>query len=217
MALLGRLAYTQFTRRKGPELSFASTAETSVSGVVGFNTEHMALHSVSDAEDKEHESGPDNKELHVVENEMVSESASDPIFLSANALPHASIAIFPQYLTQALTTLIIREWSVPHFSESFSVHVAAIGGQSAPIFNIERDIPSFKHRQKVTDATTGRAIMNINRNIGQLPRSYNFEDPTGAKILELQGDFFVPFTGAKSRALFRNAASPQDGGNVELW
>ncbi len=224
MALLGRLAYTQFTRRKGPELSYASTAETNVNGLLGFNPEQMTLHHASSAEDVEHESSTDNKELHVVENELLTESASDQSF-STSSLPHASIAIFPQFISTGHTTLIIREWSVPHFSESFSVHVAAAGGQSAPIFNIERDIPSFKHRQKVTEASTGKAIMSITRNVGSLPRSFWFEDPNGAKILDLQGDFFVPFTGAKSRALFKNAATPkginastgQDRANVELW
>lgn len=224
MALLGRLAYTHYTRRKGPELSYASTAETNTNCLVGFNTEQMALHHAISAEDTEHESSSDNKELHVVENELLSETASDQTF-SSSSLPHASIAIFPQYVATGHTTLIIREWSVPHFSESFSVHVAAAGGQSAPIFNIEREIPSFRHRQRVTEASTGKLLMSITRNVGSLPRSYWFEDPKGAKILDLQGDFFVPFTGAKSRALFKNAAAPkgvdastrQDRANVELW
>jgi hypothetical protein len=59
--------------------------------------------------------------------------------------------------------------------------------------------------------------MTIRRNVGALPRSYWFEGPIGAKILDLQGDFFIPFRGAKSRALFKNAVSNTPGADdVEL-
>lgn len=54
--------------------------------------------------------------------------------------------------------------------------------------------------------------MTIRRNLGTLPRSFTFLDPTGNRIVDLQGNFFVPFTGAKSTVFLLNAA----GQKVEL-
>ena len=158
----------------------------------------------------------DEKETHVVEDDLFTSVQADHTTLSTLSPPAHYIAIFPQHLTKSLTTLIIRENSLPHFSQSFSIFVSSSATSNPqPLFHIAREIPSFKHRQNLFDATTGQQLMTIRRNVGRLPRSFWFEDPTGAKVLDLQGDFFVPFTGAKSRAMFKNAAAPK-GKDVDV-
>jgi len=214
---LARIAYTAVSRRHGPELSFASTAIIDPPAQDVVDVKDIAIETgdvkapITDTIHLEHvqESEKDKIEVLAAEQELLSEaSAHQDVFSSKPSHP---IAIFPQYLTTGLTTLIIRESSIPHFSDSFSIHLA---DTEAPIFHIRREIPSFRHKQNLIDARTNQPIMRIRRNVGTLPRSYWFEDPEGKKICDVQGDFFVPFTGAKSRALFKNAAAGVGGRDV---
>lgn len=124
--------------------------------------------------------------------------------------PHlnAPIAVFPQYLSKTTTTLTIREVGFPNFSDSFTV-----SNGSEQIFNVHRERPTIGWRQHITDAHTNAPVMTIRRNLGQLPVSYRFEDPAGAKVVDLRGNFFLPHTGAKSSAFLLNS---ETGEKTEL-
>ena len=202
---LGRIAYTKISRRHGPELSYASTA-LNANAVPTEDADAKSAAAAALTDDAHPESETDKEEILVAEQELLAEATSDHNALTNTPSNNSSnaIAIFPQYLTTGLTTLIIREASVPHFQGSFSVSLA---DSETSIFHITREIPSFRHKQNVIDARTNLQIMTIRRNAGTLPRSFWFEDPTGKKICDVQGEFFVPFTGAKSKALFKNAAA----------
>lgn len=213
--VLARIAYTQISRRRGPELSYATNVGTG--RVVASEQQESTL--FADDMKNNNQSVIEKEEIQTVEHELLCESnLEDHTALSGSTLKLNPVAIFPQYLTTALTTLVIREVSLPHFSESFSVH---LGEDPAPIFHVTRQIPSFRRKQQLIDASSSQPIMTIRRHAGTKPRSFSFEDPTGARILNLYGDFYVPFTGAKSHALFKNAAAGGmpgvcSGNNVEL-
>jgi hypothetical protein len=78
---------------------------------------------------------------------------------------------------------------------------------------VHRDRPSFHHRQQIVDATTDETIFTVQRNVGTLPSSFTFVDPEGTRIVDLQGNFFRPYTGAKSSASRLNA---ETGRKIDL-
>lgn len=120
----------------------------------------------------------------------------------------APIAIFPQYVTETTTSLTIREDGLPHLPDSFTV-----SNGDTTLFKVHRDRPSFRHRQEIIDAQTQQPVMTVCRNVGTLPRSFIFVDPERNRIVDLQGSFFVPYTGAKSSAFLLNA---ETGQKIEL-
>lgn len=118
------------------------------------------------------------------------------------------IAIFRQYLTTATTTLTVRENSLPSLPDSFTV-----ANGTTPIFNIHRERPSLRRQQIVTDARTSAPVMTVRHNVGTLPASYTFVDPSDNRILDLQGNFFIPNTGSRSTAFLLNS---ETGQKIEL-
>lgn len=120
------------------------------------------------------------------------------------------IAILPQYVTQAPVTIIVSEANLPRLGSSFEVFTPASDG---PLFTIQRERPSLHHRQTIVDATSSKPVLTVRRLTAQFPQSYAFEDPCGTKVLEIQGNFFVPYRGAKSTTVFTNAI---DGSKTTL-
>jgi uncharacterized protein YxjI len=113
-------------------------------------------------------------------------------------------SIFPQYIACTTAELIIKEDGLPRLSESFTI----FNGES-PLFKIDRQRPSGRHRQEMTDLQTGEPIMSIRKKVGTLPPSFELYDHSNNRVLDLQGNFFMPATGAKSRACLMNAETGQ--------
>lgn len=129
--------------------------------------------------------------------------------VSTNAIEHPSQhTILPQYTASATTALGIRETSLPSLSGSFSISAG-----SQELFTVSRERLSYSERRVLFDAQTGATLLTLRRNVGHVPISYRVEDPTGATVLDLQGGFFVPFTGAKSAAYL---IDPATGRKVHL-
>lgn len=134
-----------------------------------------------------------------------SSSSSTENLLSLTTKLSTPITLFPQYTAQEPATLVIREVGLPHFSDSFTVTNKTT---EAELFNIKRERPAIGWRQHITDATTNAPVVTLRRNLGQLPVSYRCLDPTnGDKVMDLQGNFFVPFTGSESTATMLNTAT----------
>ena len=151
------------------------------------------------------EHGVDEKDQSII---IQSAASSTESLIETIPRLNSSIAVFPQYLTKTSTTLTIREVGFPYLSDSFTV-----SNNNEEIFNIRRERPAIGRPQHITDSKTKDPIMTIRRNIGQLPMSYRCEDPKGAKVLDLQGNFFRPYTGAKSSAFLLNS---ETGEKIEL-
>lgn len=120
----------------------------------------------------------------------------------------ASIAILPQYIAKETVTLTIREVSFPHLSDSFTVSES--GNE---ILSVNRERPALGWRQTIRDTKANTSLMTLRRNFGQIPISYSCFDPNETKVLDLQGNFSVPFSGAKSSAFLLNA---ETGEHLEL-
>ena len=125
---------------------------------------------------------------------------STPSLSSATPQLPSPVALFPQYIAQGTTTLTIRETGIPSFEGSFMV-----SDGTKDLFRVHHKVPSFRHKQHIIDQQTGEAIFTVRRNVGSRPRSYIFEDPSGKQVVDLQGNFFVPFSGAESTACLINA------------
>ena len=136
------------------------------------------------------------------------ENDSTTSLTSETPAASASIAIFRQYLTTTTTTLTIRENSLPSLPDSFTVTNGA-----THIFNVHRERPSLRRQQIITDARTSAPVMTVSHNVGTLPASYTFVDASDNRILDLQGSFFIPWTGSKSSAFLLNG---ETGQKIEL-
>jgi hypothetical protein len=217
MAALGKYAYTKYTQRHGPQLSFASTAvgsgDHATASAVPVDKPADPINEKDLEELKQ--SLTTTKEIHAAEEELLSEVVAQDT-LSNPAPDLQPIAVFPQYIANTQTTLIMRETSIPRFSGSFTVFDSA--KPDVPVFHVLRKLPVLAHTQEVVDAHTNVHLMNVIHDIGTLPKRFRFDDPTGARVLELQGEFYVPFSGAKSTAIFKNAAGGKHEGaeNVTL-
>jgi hypothetical protein len=224
MSAIPKLIYTQYSRhhdKKG--LSAASNAcSTSLptedpTSIVPqenekdvFITSHPLTHTKTDtlstaptATDPE---GPSIKSAHSSTTSLPSTAAPLP---SLTARP---VGIFPQYLASQITTLKIREASLPNLPDSFVVSTA-IDGVDTPLFKVHRAYPSWHKKQAILDAKTEQEIMTVQRNPYSLPQSFSFLDPSGNRICDIRGNFFVPYTGGKSTASFLNCGT---GEKVEL-
>lgn len=110
------------------------------------------------------------------------------------------VAVFPQYVAKEPTSLLMKEDLVPYLPGSFTVWQ---GNQR--VFEVDRERPSMTHRTNIIDAQSRELVMGVRKNICNRPLSFTFEDPRSKKIVDLQGEFFVPYSGAKSTAHMVNA------------
>lgn len=117
------------------------------------------------------------------------------------------VAVFPQYSSREQTTLIMKE-DLLNLPGSFTVY----RGEQA-IFEIDRQRPSMTHRTNIIDAETQAPIMAVRKNVATMPVSFSFEDASEKRLVDLQGEFFVPYSGAKSTAHLINA---ETGRNISL-
>lgn len=142
----------------------------------------------------------DEKEMVIVSDKEITSNLTQPT------------RVLPQYTATTRTSLTIREDSLPRLPGSFTV---TSNGQQHPLFLIERSRPSRTHRQELLLPSDpfGTPLLTLRRNVGHLPISYRVEDPTGTTVLDLQGNFFVPFTGAKSTGYL---IDPVRGDRIEL-
>jgi uncharacterized protein YxjI len=155
------------------------------------------------------ETSPDlEKALKAKDETYIEEVSSNSSFVSLTPKHTPTLSqttsIFPQYIAGTTSELTIKEDGLPNLSESFTIFN---GG--SPLFKIDRQRPSRRHRQQMIDLQTGELIMSLRKNFGTLPRSFEFFDPSNNRVLDLQGNFFVPATGAKSRAFMMNAETGQ--------
>lgn len=98
------------------------------------------------------------------------------------------------------TTLIMKEDMVPAMPGSFTVWE-----DNKRVFEIERERPSLTHRTKITDAQSQKVIMAVRKNVCTVPVSFSFEDSSNKRVVDLEGKFFVPYSGAESVAHMVNA------------
>lgn len=110
------------------------------------------------------------------------------------------VAAFPQYVAKESTTLLMKEDLIPYLPGSFTVWQ---GNQR--VFEIDRERPSMTHRTNIIDAQSREKVIAVRKNIYNVPISFTFEDPDSKKVVDLQGEFFVPYSGAKSTANMVNA------------
>ena len=171
-------------------------------------TQYARRHDKTGINTASNASAPSYKEQEGDEKNAVVTNLSTDSLTSNTPAISAPIAIFPQYLTSDTTTLTIREDGFPSLGSSFSVTK-----DNTPIFTVDRERPSFRNRQHIIDASTQKPIYTVQRYIGNLARSFSFVDPNGTRIVDLQGNFFVPYTGAKSSAFLLSA---ETGEKVEL-
>jgi uncharacterized protein YxjI len=118
------------------------------------------------------------------------------------------VAIFPQYTTSEQTTITIKEDMLPFLPGSFTVYQG-----SRRVFEIDRERPSLTRRTNIIDATSQKIIMTVRKNICTVPVSFSFEDASGKRVVDLQGEFFVPYSGAQSTAHMVNA---ETGNKMDL-
>jgi len=126
----------------------------------------------------------------------------------ATGIVNQSIAVFPQYVAKESTTLVMKEDLVPYLPGSFTVWTG-----NARLFEIDRERPSLTHRTNIIDAQSQELVMAVRKNLCNVPVSFTFEDPCGKRILDLQGEFFVPYSGSKSTAHMVNA---ETGDKIDL-
>lgn len=241
ISTVSRIAYTANSRRGEPKiLSIASNADLNPG--LDSETKHFDLHtlepmpsspsmssartdstfssissdasSASSIPEQEDTSidGEKKEQLTIMANADSSDSdlSEDDIRPITSHLTRC-IALFPHYLTQSATKLTLTEGPLPSRGGTFSITSSI--DPSTEILKVTRGRLSFSDRRYIASPETDAQIMCIRQDIGKVPRSYRFDDPTGTKILDLQGNFFNVVKGPKSTALFTNA---MDGAPARL-
>jgi uncharacterized protein YxjI len=118
----------------------------------------------------------------------------------AKDLLNSPVAIFPQYVALETTKLVMKEDMIPYLPGSFTVWQ-----NNKRVFEIDRERPSLTHRTNIVDAESQQMVLSVRKNLCNVPVSFTFEDAGSKKIVDLQGDFFIPYSGAKSTAHLVNA------------
>jgi hypothetical protein len=168
--------------------TFVGSTERSVIHEKAFSTEKQIIRTSTDS------------------NSVSSSSRSS--FCDDLRLNGQRVALFPQYSCQEQVTLMIREDMLPNLPGSFTVFK-----DNQRLFEVDRERPSATHRTNIVDAETQTVIMAVRKNFGTIPVSFSFEDPSGKRLVDLEGEFFVPHSGAKSTAHMINA---ETGNKLDL-
>jgi hypothetical protein len=224
MAAIPKLIYTQYSRHHNKKGLFAASNASSASPPTEdpiaiipqehekdvFITSHPLTYSNTDtlstAKTATDLDRPSIKSANSSTTSLASTAAPLP---SSTARP---IGIFPQYLASTTTNLEIRENSIPNLPDSFLVSTI-IEGVDTPLFKVHRSYPSWHKKQVIIDAKTDVEIMTVQRNPYSFPQSFDFIDPSDKRVCDVQGNFFMPYTGGKSTASFINAST---GEKIEL-
>lgn len=180
---MAQMLYTYLRRRKAVELGTATNAAPPSYTEKGRSTSWPL-----ETSEKKNLSGPAS----------LCESGRS-ISESTLSLP---VAVLPQYVAKETTKLTMKEDLIPYLPGSFTVWQG-----NKRLFEIDRERPSLTHRTDIIDAQSKQLIMAVRRDICSIPVSFAFEDCNSRKIVDLQGDFFVPYSGAKSTAHMVNAES----------
>ena len=196
--MAARLAYTQYAR-KFNRVDLAPAMNAAAPSYRGAPIETDATMSTG-MDDEKSTQLTDEKNTKNQVTEYKAANSSTSSLSSTTPQLNSPVAIFPQYIAHSTTTLTIRETGYPSFEGSF-----IISDGTTELFRVHHQVPSFRHKQHIIDQRTGEPIFTVRRNAGSRPRSYVFEDPSGNKVVDLQGNFFVPFSGAESTACLINA------------
>jgi hypothetical protein len=184
---MATLLYTYLRRRKSAHLGTASNAAPPSYSEKGRSSSWPLTASADEC--------TRNAKIDTEKSSAGSEAQSSP--QPALGCP---VAVFPQYVAKEATKLVMKEDMIPYLPGSFTVWQ-----DSTKIFEIDRERPSLTHRTNIIDARTQDFALAVRRNIYSAPVSYSFEDCSSKKVVDLQGEFFVPCSGAKLTAHMVNA------------
>lgn len=226
IATASRIAYTAHSRRGEPEiLPTASNADTDSETnllTIPALTKEVSADSTSSSTADQTFSQAVSSTSSLSSQELIDQKKEDPVIVTTftddsdlneddirpvTSRPTRPIAIFPQYLTISHTKITMIEAPLPHRGGTFSVINASNTDtdNETELLKVRPGTLSFSERRYIVDPSTNQDIMCIRQDVGKLPRSYRFDDPTETKILDLQGNFFNLVKGPKSTALFTNA------------
>jgi uncharacterized protein YxjI len=110
----------------------------------------------------------------------------------------APVAVFPSYIAEYPTTLIMKEQIFSLSDDAFTVKT--LDGRD--VLKITADAFSLSARKRVHDAA-GNHLFTLRKEIFSIPKSYFAESPTGNKIFEVQGKFHLG--GSRAVGHFVNA------------
>ena len=187
---MAQMLYTYLRRRK------ASAFDVQVSGTAAPPSYTPGMKPIS------------NKNISGISEDAKSIASSAGSFCDDLQMNGQAVALFPQYSSREQTTLIMTEDMLPNLPGSFTVWN---GDQR--IFEVDRERPSLTHRTNIIDAETQAPIMALRKNLYNVPVSFSMEDSNGKRVVDLQGEFFVPYSGSESTAHLINA---ETGSKVDL-
>ena len=110
----------------------------------------------------------------------------------------APVAVFPSFIAQYPTTLIMKEQIFSLSDDAFTVKT--LDGRD--VLKITADTFSLSARKRVHDPA-GNHLFTLRKEIFSIPKSYFAESPAGNKIFEVQGKFHLG--GSRAVGHFVNA------------
>lgn len=185
---MAMMLYTYIRRRKTVDLGTAENAAPPTYSEKGRASSWPLESSESKGRDAKSDAGSDAALCKSTYQSAAQESLG------------CQVAIFPQYVAQETTKLVLKEDMIPYLPGSFTVWQ-----DNKRLFEVDRERPSLTHRTNIIDTETQQLVLAVRKNVCNVPVSFTFEDCSSKKIVDLQGDFFVPYSGAKSTAHLINA------------
>ena len=98
----------------------------------------------------------------------------------------APLAVFPSFIAEYPTTLIMKEQIFSLSDDAFTVKT--VDGRD--VLKITADTFSLSARKRVHDPA-GNHLFTLRKEIFSFPKSYFAESPTGTKIFEVEGKFHI--------------------------
>jgi uncharacterized protein YxjI len=110
----------------------------------------------------------------------------------------APLAVFPSFIAQYPTTLVMKESVFSLADDAFTVKT--LDGRD--VLKISADTFSLSSRKRVYDPANNH-LFTLRKEIFSFPKSYYAESPAGTKIFEVEGKFHLG--GSKAVGHFANA------------
>lgn len=108
------------------------------------------------------------------------------------------LAVFPSFIAESPTTLIMKEQVFSVSDDAFTVRT--VDGRD--VLKITADTLSLSARKRVHDPS-GNHLFTLRQEIFSIPKSFFAESPTGNKIFEVEGKFHLG--GSRAVGHFVNA------------